>query len=122
MKIYLLGTVLTGALALATGVASASDSRVRFNVHIGVPIYQAPVYLHPHVVYEPRVVYHPHGNYYQGGHHQYYGHAPHNGHHFKNHHGQHRPHYYGNTGHRQVRDFPLHSSGGYAGSVRGGYR
>lgn len=113
---YLLGTILTGALALGAGTASAGDSRVQFHVHLGVPVYQAPpVYLHPHVVYEPRVVYHPHPSYYSG--HHYSGHAPHYKH-WKHH----DKHYRRHGSHYPVRDYPLHASGGYAGSVRGGYR
>lgn len=112
MKIVyvLLGTALTAAVTLGASAAHAGDSRVHFQVNVGAPVYHAPpAYLHPHVVYQPQVVYHPHAGYYN-----YSGYAPHYQPHYKQH-GQHgNPH--------QVRDYPLHNSGGYAGSVRGGHR
>lgn len=106
---YALGAVLIGSLAFATTGANASETQVRFNVHLGVPVH-GPVVIGPHLYYPP-VVYH--------GYHGYH-HGHHYGHHRYQHHGKHHhpgSHWRHNDGHRG-RGFasvanPPHRQGGH---------
>lgn len=95
---YALGAVLIGCLAFATA-ARASDARVRFDVHFGIPVH-APVVVHPYLVYPP-VVYYGHPGYHHG-HHSYRHHKKRHHeyrHHEKRHHsGSHWRHYDGHRG------------------------
>lgn len=108
MKTYALGAALFGTLTWFTTTANASDTQVRFNVHLGIPVH-GPVVVHPypHVVHAP-VVYHDH--YGQG--HLYYKHPYPHGYAKPHHPGSHWRHYdrgHG-QGHAAYRD---HQRGGH---------
>lgn len=97
---YALGAVLIGSLAFAATAANASDARVRFDVHLGIPVH-APVVVHPHLVYPP-VVYYGHPGYHQGHHsyrHHEYRHHEYRHHDKRHHSGSHWRHYDGHRGH-----------------------
>lgn len=73
-----LGALLIGTVAFAATATYASDTQVRFNIHLGIPVH-APVVVHhptPHLYYPPTVVYYNHPGYHQGHHY---------GHHYRHH-------------------------------------